>query len=83
LSIHRGSDLGEAGNVGTSNKRWELTLCAWNVFLGGLEAVLESSLHDALELVVDLLAGPLQTSRVLGHLETGDGDTTSIGSLTC
>lgn len=35
--------------------------------------------HDLFELLVDLLCGPREALRVLGHLEAGDGDTTTVG----
>ena len=41
----------------------------------------EDALHDALELIIDLLHRPLEASRVLSHLETGDGNTTTVGGL--
>lgn len=59
LVVHGSSDLGETGNVGTSNQGWELALGWDNVLLGGVKAVLEAVLHDALELLVNLLGGPL------------------------
>lgn len=42
---------------------------------------LTASDHDVLELGVNLLGGPLEAGRVLGHLETGYSDTTGVGSL--
>lgn len=44
-------------------------------------AYLEAFSHDVLELRVDFLGSPGETLAVLGHLETGDGDTTAVGSL--
>lgn len=82
LVVHGLSDLLEASNVAAGNQRRELALGGSNVLLGSLEAVLEAVLHDLLELLVDLLGGPLQALRVLGHLKTGNGDTTSVGGLT-
>ena len=80
--LHGLSDLGETSNVGTSNQGRQGALGGRNVLLGSGETVVEAVLHDALEAAVDLLAGPGDTGRVLGHLETGDSDTTSVGGLT-
>jgi hypothetical protein len=41
----------------------------------------ENALHDALQLVIDLLSAPGQASAVLGHLQSRHSHTTSIGSL--
>lgn len=79
--MHGSGDLLETGNVASSDQRWELALGGGDVLLCGLETVLEAVLHDVLELLVDLLAGPLDALRILGHFETGDGDTTGVGSL--
>lgn len=81
LVVHGVGDLDETGNVGAGNEGWELALGAWDVLLSGLEAVLEDILHDVLELVVDLLGGPADSLGVLGHLESGNSDTTSVGGL--
>ena len=43
---------------------------------------LTACLHDLLELAIDFLRGPAVSLRVLGHLETGNSDTTSIGGFT-
>lgn len=58
LVMHGGSDLAETSDVGTTDKGWELALGGGEVLLGGTQAVLEAVLHDALELLVDLLGGP-------------------------
>ena len=79
--MHSIGDLNEASNVGSSDQGWELALGRWDVLLGGSETVLESVLHDVLETAINLLRGPGQTLRVLGHLEAGNGDTTGVGSL--
>jgi hypothetical protein len=81
LGEHGLGDLDETSDVGSSNQGWELALGSLDVLLAGLQAVVESSLHDALELGIDLLCGPAQALAVLGHLETGNGDTTGVGSL--
>lgn len=81
LVLHGSGDLAEASNVGASDEGGELALRGGNILLGGVETVLESILHDALELLVNLLGSPVEALRVLSHLETGDGDTTSVGSL--
>jgi hypothetical protein len=47
----------------------------------GLVDGLTASDHDVFQLGVNLLWGPLQAGRVLSHLETGHGYTTSVGSL--
>jgi len=82
LGEHGLGNLDESSNVGSSNQRWEFTLLGLDVLLAGVQAVLEGSLHDALELLVDLLGGPAQALAVLGHLETRNGDTTGVGGLT-
>jgi len=56
--VHGGGDLAETGNVGTGDKGRQLALLAGDVLLCGVEAVEEAVLHDALELLVDLLARP-------------------------
>jgi hypothetical protein len=81
LVLHGSGDLAEASNVGTGDQAWELAFSWSDVLLGCLKAVIEAVLHDALELVVDLLAGPLDAGGVLSHLETGNGDTTGVGCL--
>ena len=82
MVLHGLSDLGEASNVGASNQGRKNTLGGGDVLLGGSETVVEAVLHDVLETGVDLLAGPVDTGGVLGHLESGDGDTTGVGGLT-
>lgn len=52
-----------------------------SVLLGGVEAIVVAVLHDGGQLVVDLLSSPLDSGRVLGHLKSRDGDTTSVGGL--
>jgi len=81
LVVHGLGNLLEPSDVGASNQRRELSLGGGDVLLGSLESVLEAVLHDLLELLVDLLAGPLQALRVLCHLETRDCDTTGVGGL--
>lgn len=48
LVAHGGSDFAETCNVGAGDERWELAICALDVLLGCLEAVVESGFHDAL-----------------------------------
>lgn len=79
--MHSLSNLDEASNVATGNKTGELALLGLDVLLGSVETALKGVLHDLLEAVVDLLAGPGDALAVLSHLETRDGDTTSVGSL--
>jgi len=80
--LHGLSNLGESSNVGSSNEGRQRALGGSNVLLSGSETVLEAVLHDVLQAVVNLLAGPVDASGVLGHLETGDSDTTGVGGLT-
>jgi hypothetical protein len=79
--VHGAGDLDVTGNVGTSDQRRQLALGNVVVLLGGVEAVPEAALHDSGELIVDSLGGPGHTLGVLGHLETGNGDTTAVGGL--
>ena len=58
LVVHGSSDLAETRNVGTTDQGWKLALSGSEVLLGSTQAVLEAALHDALELVVDLLSSP-------------------------
>ena len=37
--------------------------------------------HDVLELVVDLISRPCESLTVLSHLQTRDGDATTVGCL--
>lgn len=79
--LHGTGDLDETGNVGTGNQAGILALGGLDVLLGRVETLEEGALHDLLELAVNLLLGPGETLAVLGHLETGDGDTTAVGGL--
>jgi len=79
--VHGTGNLDVTRDVGTVDKGRKLSLSDIEVLLGGVEAVPEAALHDASQLLVDLLGGPADTLGVLGHLETGDGDTTAVGSL--
>lgn len=81
MVLHGLDNLGETSNVATGNQRRQDTLLGGDVLLGGVKTVLEAVLHDALEAGIDLLGGPIDPSRVLGHLQTGDGDTTGVGGL--
>lgn len=47
-------------------------------FLSSLVTGSEASLHDVLELGVNLLLSPLETGRVLSHLESRNGDTSAL-----
>lgn len=82
LVLHGLGDLDETGNVATSDQARELALSDLDVLLGGVETLQEAVLHDALESLINLLGGPGETLAILGHLETGDSDTTAVGSLT-
>jgi hypothetical protein len=81
MVVHGTGDLDVTRDVSTVDERRKLSLGDVEVLLGGVEAVPEAALHDATQLLVDLLGGPGNTLRVLGHLETGDSDTTAVGSL--
>jgi len=80
--LHGLSNLGETGNVGTSDQGRQDTISGGSVLLSGAETVLEAVLHDLLQAAINLLSGPADTGRVLSHLQTGDSDTTSISGLT-
>jgi len=79
--LHRLSDLEETSNVAAGDQAGEHIVTVLDVLLGGVETLVESVLHDGLELLVDLLGGPGETLAVLRHLETGNGNTTAVGSL--
>ena len=79
LVAHGIGDLHETGNVGTGHEGWDDT--ALSKLCSSLPTSLVTSDHDVLELCVDLCWGPSETLRVLGHFETRDGDTTTVGSL--
>ncbi|KAH3669592.1 hypothetical protein OGATHE_002404 [Ogataea polymorpha] len=76
-------NLDETGNVGTHDERWQgvlVGLCAVgnSSFVAGIEAVD----HDVLELLVDFLGTPLDSLRVLCHLQTRNSNTTTVSCLT-
>jgi len=79
--VHGTSDLDVTRDVGTVDEGWKLSLGDVKVLLGSVEAVPEAALHDTSQLLVDLLGSPADALGVLGHLETGDSDTTAVGSL--
>lgn len=83
LVPHAISDLLESSNVGAHDERRQNALGALVKAVLGSDLIGggKDALHDTLELVVDLLHGPLETSRVLSHLETRDGNTTAVGGL--
>ncbi len=43
------------------------------IALGDLDGGVIDVLHDALQLGIDFLSGPVQTLSVLSHLQLGDG----------
>jgi hypothetical protein len=82
LLAHGIRHLLETSNISTHHQTREGILASLSTKLGSdLISSLEHTLHDTLELIVNLLHGPLQTSRVLSHLETRDGHTTAVGGL--
>lgn len=81
LIPHGLGDLDEASNVATGHQGGQLALLGLDVSLGGVEAVLEGTLHDTGQLVVNLLPRPAQALAVLCHLQTRHGNTTAVGSL--
>ncbi|KAH3663997.1 hypothetical protein OGAPHI_004711 [Ogataea philodendri] len=83
LVLHGLGNLDETGNVGAHDKRWERALVGLGSVSGGsLVTGVEAVDHDVLELLVDLLGGPLDSLGVLGHLQARNGNTTTVGSLT-
>lgn len=82
MLLHGLSDLGETSNVGASNERRKDTLSRGDVLLSSSKAVVEAVLHNLLKAGVNLLTGPVDTGRVLGHLKTRHSNTTSVGGLT-
>ena len=81
LVVHGLGDLDETSNVGAGNEGRKLALSSLDVGLGSVETVEESVLHDVLETLINLRLGPVEALAVLGHLETGNGDTTAVGGL--
>jgi len=83
LVPHGVRNLFESSNVGAYDKGRQGILGSLVDTVLGADSMggSEDILHDTLELVVDLLRRPLQTCRVLGHLETGNSNTTAVGSL--
>lgn len=81
MVLHGLSDLGETSNVGARNEGRKDTLSRGDVLLGGRKTVVEAVLHNLLQAGVDLLAGPVDASRILSHLETRHSNTTSVGGL--
>lgn len=82
LVLHGSSNLAETSNVATNHKGRQDTFGGGGVEAGSLETVAEGRGHDVLKTSVNLLGGPAETGRVLGHLETRDSDTTGVGGLT-
>lgn len=81
MILHSSSNLGETSNVATSHERRKHTLLRGGKLQSGLQTILEDRLHDSLELIVDLLRGPGEPGRVLGHLETRNSDTAGVSCL--
>lgn len=81
MVLHGANNLDISGNVGASNKGRKLALGEVIVLLGRVEAVPEAPLHDSGKFLVNLLRGPRSTLRVLSHLKTGNGDTTTVCGL--
>lgn len=79
--LHGLSDLGEASNVGARHERRKHTLSRGDILLSSSKAVVEAVLHNFLKTGVNLLTGPVDTGRVLGHLKTRHGNTTGVGGL--
>lgn len=79
--VHGAGDLDVTGNVGTSDKRRKLSLSDVVVLLSGVKTVPEAALHNSSELLVDSLGGPVDALGVLGHLESRDSDSSTVGSL--
>lgn len=80
LFAHSVGNLDETSDVGTGDQGRNNT--SLSVLLASLPTGLVTVDHDGLELGVDLLVSPLETLGVLGHFKTGNGNTTTVGSLT-
>ncbi len=76
LGQHGVGDLQEASDVGTNH-----VVALEAVLLGSLVGHLVDVDHDGMEFLVHFLTGPGQPEAVLGHLQTGGGDTAGVGSL--
>lgn len=84
MSLHSIRNLDEPSNVRTrqqTRRNVPARLAIVRPLGSGVEADLVAGLHDALELGVDFFGRPLETLAVLGHLETGDCDSTDVGCL--
>lgn len=80
--LHGTGNLDKTGNVGTLDQRRLVGALLGRVSLGSVNTVVETGDHDVLELLVNLLRGPLSSLRVLSHLQTRHSNTTTVGSLT-
>lgn len=89
--MHSVGNLGETSNVGTLDQRGEVASgvlvstvfdALIGIFDGSLDAVLEAVLHNITQLLVNFLRSPVDSLAVLGHFQTGNGNTTAVGSLT-
>ena len=58
LIVHGSSNLTETSNVGATDEGWELALSRREVCFCSTQAVFKALLHDALELLVNLLGCP-------------------------
>ena len=51
------------------------------IALGNLNRGVVDVLHDALQLLIHFLSGPVQTLGVLGHLQLGNGHAAGVDGL--
>lgn len=78
LVVHGAYDLHEPSDVAASDQAGVFSILGLDVFLCGVQAVLESVLHDLLELLVDFLACPAQALH-----DTLVGIASRLGEICC
>ncbi|QFZ29292.1 hypothetical protein EJF18_50526 [Clavispora lusitaniae] len=78
---HSVGHLDETCNVGTLQQRWQAKVGLLRVLDRSLVAVVETLVHDLLQLGVHLLSAPLNSSGVSGHLQARNSNTSTVGGL--
>jgi len=79
LRVHSIGHAQETSDIRSINQRRDVVaLCET---LASLIALFEAVCHDILEFGIDFLSGPLSEGSILLHLESGYGDSTSVGGF--